>query len=424
LGSLRDSGYGSAANLRLLLGRLIAEKGQVSNVMKLADYKGMSPEELRAFLPPIAGGGVEDLNVFDIYQQAAITDLVRRNLETVLETEPGIGAGIAPLFPVYDRQIKREVAEVAAFGIGQFRAPDASPKIFAPRINYTQEVTDLLLLDEMVEIKEDLWLRMTSPTPAIRARAGVDVVTQGRQLQMRNERLTEVMRWAAFKGQPIVVNFDPSGAGAATQSITITYNYLGTHKPSASVPWTDRVNATPIDDLRAWQLIIANDAGVFGSKIHMNSTTYQYLQRSNQARGYLTPTDRNLALPKKEDIESLLWVPGSGTAVVASPEIIVTDAGYRDETQNYNRGLGAVTRYLQNGEVLITTEYKFEGENIADVADGMVALTQDFQTLRWAQGMQSEIMLNHQTKTHFFRQASARFVRLRRPQAFLCGKAF
>lgn len=396
--------------------------------MKLADYKGMSLEELRAFLPPIAGGQVDDLNVFDIYQQAAITDLVRRNLATVLEETPAIGADIAPLFPVYDRTIKKEVAEVAAFGIGQFRAPDASPKIYAPRINYTQEVTELLLLDEMTEIKEDLWLRMTSPTPSIRARAGVDLVTNGRILQQRNERLTEVMRWAAFKGQPIVVNFDPSSTNMPTQSLTITYNYLETHKPSASVPWTDRVNATPIDDIRAWQLIVANDVGVFGSRIHMNSTTYSYLQRSNQARGYLTPTDRNLALPKKEDIEALLWGATGGddsaAAAVAPPVIIVSDAGYRDETQNYNRGLGAVTRYLQNGEVLITTEYKLEGENIADVADGMVAVTQDFQTLRWAQGMQSEIMLNHNTKTHFFRQASARFVRLRRPQAFLLGKAF
>lgn len=395
--------------------------------MKLADYKGMSPEELRAFLPRMAGGRTDDLNVFDTYQQAAITDLVRRNLQTVLEETPRIGSSIAPLFPVYDRMIKKEVAEIAAFGIGQFRAPDASPKIYAPRITFTQEVTELLLLDEMTEIKEDLWLRMTSPTPAIRARAGVDLVTNGRVLQQRNENLTEVMRWAAFKGQPIVVNFDPSSTNMPTQSITITYGYLETHKPSASVPWTDRVNSTPIDDLRAWQLIVANDVGVFGSKIHMNSTTYSYLQRSNQARGYLTPTDRNLALPKKEDIEALLWGATGGdeaAAAIAPPTIIVSDAGYRDETQNYNRGLGAVTRFLQNGEVLITTEYKLEGENIADVADGMVAVTQDFQTLRWAQGMQSEIMLNHNTKTHFFRQASSRFVRLRRPQAFLLGKAF
>lgn len=386
------------------------------------DFTKMSLEEFRAFYPALAGGATPDLNVFDVYQQAAITDLVRRNLETVLETVPTFGADIAPLVPVYDRQIKREIAEVAAFGIGQFRAPDASPKIYAPKINYTQEVTELLLLDEMTEIKEDLWLRMTSPTPAIQARAGVDLVTNGRILQMRNERLTEVMRFAAFKGQPIIVNYDGG------QQLQITYNYLGTHKPSAGIPWSDRVNATPIDDIRAWQLIIGNDIGAFGSKIHMNSNTFAYLQRSNQARGYLTPTDRNAYLPKIEDIETLLWgstpSDSQGVNVAAPPKIIVTDAGYRSETENYNRGLGAVTRYLQNGEVLVTTEYIFEGEKIADVADGLVALSESFSSLRWAQGPQSEIIVDHRAKTHFFRQASARFVRLRRPQAFLIAKAY
>jgi hypothetical protein len=404
-------------------------KEQVNGMAKLsAKLAEMSLEEFRAFYPAMAGGGVPDLNVFDIYAQAAITDLVRRNLATVWETIPAPGEEIAPLVPVYDRTIKREIAEVAAFGVGQFRAPDASPKIFSPRINYTQEVTELLLLDEMTEIKEDLWLRMTSPTPAIQARAGVDLVTNGRMLQIRNERLTEVMRWAAFKGQPIVVNYDPSGTGAPTQQLQITYNYLSTHKPSAGVPWTDRINSTPIDDLRAWQQIIGNDLGVFGSKIHMNSTTYQYLQRSNQARGYLTPTDRNNALPKVEDIESLLWgsTPSDAQGVSAAepPKIIVTDAGYRSEAENYNRGMGAVTRYLGNGEVLMTGPYTFEGERIADVADGLVALSESFQSLKWAQGPQSEIIVDHRAKTHFFRQASARFVRLRRPAAFLLGKAY
>lgn len=392
------------------------------------DISKLSLEEFRAYYPSIAGGAAQDINVFDIYQQAAITDLVRRNLLTVLETVTDIGANIAPLVPVYDRTIKREIAEVAAFGVGQFRAPDASPKIYSPRINYTQEVTELLLLDEMTEIKEDLWLRMTSPTPAIQARAGVDLVTNGRLLQMRNERLTEVMRWAAFKGEPIIVNYDPSSTGAPTQQLQITYNYIGTHKPSSGVPWTDRVNSTPIDDLRAWQQIVANDLGVFGSKIHMNSNTFQYLQRANQTRGYLTPTDRNISLAKAEDVLALLWgstaSDDQNAGVAEKPEIIVTDAGYRDETQNYNRGLGAVTRFLKNGEVLVTGPYTFEGDPIADVADGLVALSESFNSLRWAQGPQSEIIVDHRAKTHFFRQASARFVRLRRPEAFLLAKAF
>jgi hypothetical protein len=394
----------------------------------------LSYEEFLALYPPIAGAGVPDLNVFDIYQQAAITDLVRRNLATVLETIPEIGDQIAPLMPCYDRTIKREIAEVAAFGIGQFRAPDASPKIFVPKLAFTQEVSSLLLLDEMVEMKEDLWLRMTSQDDSIRARAGVDLVTQGRILQMRNERLTEVMRWTMFKGNSLIVNYDTTGLGGfqganATQQAGITWPYMSGHKVTSAIPWTDRVNSTPVDDIRSWQQIVANDIGVYASRIHMNSITFAALQRSNQARGYLTPTDRNVYLPTASDIETLLWGGGAhidetDARLAPPPRIIVSDAGYRDETQGYQRGMGAVTKYLLNGEVLLTVEYVHEGERIADVADGMVALSVAFNELKWVQGPQSEIIIDHGAKTHFFRQASARFPRLRRPEGFAYAKAF
>lgn len=394
-----------------------------------ADFmQGMSKDDIRLLLEDgwlggIGGAQVDDVNVFDVFQQSAITNLVRRNLLTVLETVPDFGAQIAPLVPCYDRTIKREVAEIAAFGIGQFRAPDASPRIYVPKMTFMQEVVSLLLLDEMTPITEDLWLRMTSPTPAIRARAGVDLVTNGRILQLRNERLTEVMRWAMFKGNALVVNYDGGSA-------TITWPYLSSHKPSATIPWTDHINATPIDDLRAWQQIIANDVGVFASRIHMNTTTFSHLQRSNQARGYLTPTDRNTYLPRVDDIETLLWggtggpTNDQGVGAAPTPTIMVSDAGYRDETQGYNRGMGAITKFLQNGEVLLTTEYVHEGERIADVADGMVALSASFDALKFEQGPQSEIVIDHQSKTQFQRQASARFPRMRRPEAFEKATAF
>ena len=369
-------------------------------------------------------------NVYDLYPQSALTDLVLRALETVWETVPHIGADIAPLKPVYDRKIRRDIAEVAPFGIGQFRAPDATPSIYNPKINYTEEVTELLLLDEMTEIKEDLWIRMTSDVPSIRARAGIDLATMGKILQLRHERLTEVMRWQVFKGNPLVVNY--SGG----QKIEITYKYMSTHKPSAGVPWTDRINATPIDDMRSWQKIIGNDIGVYGSRFHMNSYTYEKLQRSNQARGYLTQTDRNTFLPTVEDICSLLWgsTPSDAQGGVAAeaPMLIITDSGYREESSElagegpigYNRGQSSITNFLQNGEILLTTSYVFEGEPIADVADGPVVISDTWNSLRKDIGAQSELIINHNNKNTFMRQGCSRFVRLRRPQAFLLGKAF
>lgn len=376
----------------------------------------------------IPGVGDVGLNVFDLYPQAALTDIVRRSLETAWESIPAPGASIAPLKPVMDRLIRRDIAEVAPFGIGQFRAPDASPPIYNPKINYSEEVTELLLLDEMSPVTEDLYVRMTSDVPAVRARAGVDLATMGKILQLRFERLTEVMRWQVFKGNPLVVNY------AGGQSYEINYNYLETHKVSTGIPWTDKLNSTPIDDMRAWQKIIANDTGVYGSRFHMNSMTFQYLQRSNQARGYLTQTDRNNFLPKVDDILALLWgsTPSDAQGGVAAepPILIVTDAGYREESETpateygYNRGQSAMTQYLQNGEVLLTTDYVFEGENIADVADGPVVLSDTWNSLKKEIGPQSELIIDHDSKTTFFRQGCSRFVRMRRPQCFLLGKAF
>jgi hypothetical protein len=369
---------------------------------------------------PIMGGDA-NLNVFDIFEQAGFTDLVRRRLQTMWETIPAIGDQIAPIKTVYDRTIEREIAEVASFGVAQFRAPDASPALYSPQNRYTQEVVSLLLIDEMQRIDEDLQLKLTSPTPDIRARAGVDLVTSATILQLRNENRTEQMRWLAFTGQNIVVQYPHTG-----QQVTITYNYTSGHQPSAAVPWTDRNNSTPIDDMIAWQRIIANDLGFYGSRFHMNTNTWLTLQRSNQARGYLTQTDRNVFLPTAGDIGGLLLgstpSDSQGGRIAESPAIIVTDAGYRDVTAGYARGGTAMTKYLADGIVLVTAPYVFEGEPIADTADGMVAVRQDWQRLAWLQGMQSEIILDHHT--YFFRQASARFVRLRRPEAFLTATVF
>ena len=239
---------------------------------------------------PIMGGDA-NLNVFDIFEQAGFTDLVRRRLQTMWESIPAMGDQIAPIKTVYDRTIEREIAEVASFGVAQFRAPDATPAIYSPQNRYTQEVVSLLLIDEMQRIDEDLQLKLTSPTPDIRARAGVDLVTSATILQLRNENRTEQMRWLAFTGQDIVVQYPHTG-----QQVTVTYNYTSGHQPSAAVPWTDRNNATPIDDMVAWQRIIANDLGFYGSRFHMNTNTWLTLQRF-QSAAWLPDPDRPQRLP-------------------------------------------------------------------------------------------------------------------------------
>jgi hypothetical protein len=79
------------------------------------------------------GGADGNLNVFDIFEQAGFTDLVRRRLQTMWESIPAMGDQIAPNKSVYDRTIEREIAEVASFGVAQFRARDATPAIVTRR---------------------------------------------------------------------------------------------------------------------------------------------------------------------------------------------------------------------------------------------------------------------------------------------------
>jgi hypothetical protein len=141
-------------------------------------------------------------------------------------------------------------------------------------------------------------------------------------------------------------------------------------------------------------------------------------------------------LPTVEDICSLLWgsTPSDAQGGVAAeaPMLIVTDSGYREESTEvagegpigYNRGMSSITNFLQNGEILLTTDYIFEGENIADVADGPVVISDTWNSLRKDIGAQSELIINHNSKNTFFRQGCSRFVRLRRPQCFALCKAF
>ena len=77
--------------------------------------------------------------------------------------------------------------------------------------------------------------------------------TIGKGLQVRNENATELMRWTAFKGNPLIINFDNG------QQIEIAYTYAAGHRPRSIVPWTDHSNATPIDDLRQ-QRMTADEA--------------------------------------------------------------------------------------------------------------------------------------------------------------------
>ncbi len=338
---------------------------------------------------------------FNVFDQAALTGVINRPMVKQVESEPTIGERIAPLTPVQSRSVKLQVRDVDAFGLGQYRAPGATPPLVELQAELQETVISLVLLDEMHRINDEDYLNLTSSDPTQRAAAGLTIVERGNALAIRNRRLTEALRWQAFSGEATVTY--QSGS-------QVKIDYGITQKPSASVAWSDTANSDPIADLKAWQKLSSTSLGVYGTKIHIGSDDWDYVLQNDALTDYLTGTDRPLMVPTKEDVLSLLR---EGT------EIVVTDAGYRDEGVGTARGLTSRTPYLPAGKVLITTPYSVDGEPIADMPDGQVIVSTGYNQVAVRQGAQSEVMLEHMSKTHFIRYASARIPRIRQPEAFV-----
>lgn len=341
---------------------------------------------------------------FDVWDSAVLTDLIRRPLETAREKEATIGEQIAPLVPVNSREVKVEVREVNAFGVGQYKAPGATPPLYEPSGEWQETVMELVLLEEMHRIKDEDWLALQSSDEKIRRRAGLEIVERGQILAIRNRRLTEKMRWSAFT-DALTVSYQ-SGS-----TLEVNYGLPAGHTPTASTLWSDTANADPVADIEAWSDLIGNKVGHYGTKVHLSSNTWRYIRDNDAVAAKLTGEDRPLLLPTVSDVTSLIFREGF--------EFVITDAGYRDTGEGTDRGYDAVTQYLPDGKVLITTPYVIDGERIADVPDGQVLVQDGYNSVDIRRGPQAEVLLENISKTHFLRYASARIPRIHHPGAFV-----
>ena len=343
---------------------------------------------------------------FDYWDQAVLTDLVYQPLTTEWEDNPRLGDLIAPIEPIQSRVAKLRTAKTQAFGIGQFKAPGASPLLYKSGQTWQESIIGLALLDEMEQIDDETWMKLNSIDPVISKEAGVDLVTRGRILALRNERLTEWMRWQVFLNGSLTISYEKGAT-----DLFIDYGYPAGHKPTAAILWSDVVNSDPVADLRAWSNLLAVDSGFYGMKLHMGSDTYDLLVRNTKIRNYLTATNRSMLIPTKQDILTLIR-EGS--------DIIIYDNGYRDESVGTARGIpNNLTRFLPYGKVLVTTDYMIDGVPIADTLDGQVMVAKDWKNADILQGPQSEVLFDSFSKSHFFRHASSRMVRVKYPEAFL-----
>lgn len=348
---------------------------------------------------------------FDIWDQAVLTNLVNRPVETALERAPQLGAQIAALKTLHARMARVEVANTYAFGIGQFKAPNAMPALVEMPVGEREaKMIELAQLEEMHRINSEQWMRLNSEDDNIRNSEGLTIVERGQILQRRNERLTEWMRWKAFVDGALTITYPRTNS-----QLVIDYGYLAGHRPTPTDLWTNLEDSDPINDLDAWQTQVAEDSGYVGLKIHLTSKTAKLILRNENLQAYFNVPAGQPFKPTLKDVAGLL---AEGT------EFVLYDVGFRamQSAAPYNHTDAAHTRYLPHNRVVITTPYEIEGEQIADTLDGQVEVSTDYNKTAILDGPQSEVILDNMTKNRYFRQASARIVRIQHPECFLSAK--
>src|SRR5574337_1045049 len=117
------------------------------------------------------------INTFDVWDQALLTDVIQRpplnrDPGAAEDTSPFLGETIAPIRSIAARTAKVRTAELQPFGYGQFRAPDATPALYKPSVQWTDSIIELALLDEMERITEEDWIKLNSADEDIRNSAG------------------------------------------------------------------------------------------------------------------------------------------------------------------------------------------------------------------------------------------------------------
>jgi len=353
---------------------------------------------------------------FDVWDQSQLTTEIRRPPEGrapgAAEDAAFLGETIAPFTPTYERVVRVNVSEILPFGIAKFRAPDASVPIVKHDVAWREVLMELVLIDEQERIGEEEWRKLNSPNENERRSAGVQLVDKGRILRLKNERAAEWMRWKAFQDELVI----PYNDGAS--EVAVGMSMKASHRPTVAVSWSDTTNSDPVADIQAWAELLAADTGFYGRHVHMNSNTYNnliYNAKIRNAINFYASGANSILRPRKEDILSLF------ETFSQTLDIVVYDNGYRDVGEP-NIGTTSLTKYLPDNYVLVTTEYTLDGVRIADTLEGVVTISTAWNETALRQGVQAEMLVDHESKNHLMRVASARMPRLLIPDAFVWAK--
>jgi len=181
-------------------------------------------------------------------------------------------------------------------------------------------------------------------------------------------------------------------------------DWTGSHKPTASVAWSNAA-ADVIEDVYTWSKLIEDDLGAEMSEciMHINGTDWRYLKKNTGLKAELSATQPRIITPKATEVAEILGIA----------QIVIYNKFWRDTDKTK-------TKFLPNGSVLITSPYVVDGVPIMELYDGPVVMVQgeDLVVAR-NPGAQSEIYINKEQRTKSIRVQTARLPVMNRPAAFV-----
>lgn len=355
--------------------------------------------------------------VFDAWDQAALTDEITRppagRAPGAAEDTADRGPELAPMKDVNTRTVKVRVREITPFGVGQFKAPSASPGLVTFGNTWTEKTISLALLEEVHMIDTEEWQKMNSEEENVRRSAGLDYIERGQIMKTRMDRLTEKMRWDALLNGVLTITYPLPLAN----TLQINYGYSAGHQPTASPLWTSVSTADPVADVQTWSELLADDAGFYARYVWMNSKTFDLLVRNQKiisTINFFANGANSIQRPRRQDILELF------SSFFVNQAIEIYDNGYRAVGQT---GIGrpSLTKFLPDNKVLVTGPYEVDGLPIAQTLQGLVEVPTGYNSTAIVQGFQAYTQLDQFTMTHYLRVASARMVRINYPDAILAA---
>lgn len=156
-----------------------------------------------------------------------------------------------------------------------------------PRLGISQESSTLVYLREKKVFQPTTlyWLKQPGSLTNLR-NAESEVLKEVTDLNLRFDNFWEWSLWQAIQGT-LTLN-------AADVQATVDYKLTSSHKPTASVLWTN-ASVTPqniIDNITAWKKLITRDGQVNATKVYATSTTLNLIVAAFTKNGISLMSDR------------------------------------------------------------------------------------------------------------------------------------